>query len=289
MRWRSCVSGCRRPTTGGRPGRVTSTAPAGRTRRRDLRDARVERRLDLLLQLVDLLAERGPLGRRGRRELLHQRRDGAALAAEEPIAQRLQLGLVRARRASASVNSARRRSIGDWHGRSRQHGSRQYGELGSRSHGRLACGRQLPDRLLAYCLLSRTLRRTAASLRRPSLTSLPNAALSFTARSASCLRSSSMPAALRPAISCAVRHAVLAGGRVDADDPQAAEVPLLSAPADEGILERGIGRLFRGAIQLALVGEHALRAGQQLLPLGAPDVSTLHSRHCKLPKKSMGL
>src|SRR5207245_6194623 len=59
---------------------------------------------------------------------------------------------------------------------------------------------------------------------------------------------------------------VLARGGVDADDPQAAEVTLLAAPAHERVLERGVDRLFRGAIQLALVGVVTLRQAQQLLP-----------------------
>src|SRR4029079_14626915 len=91
-----------------------------RTRRRDVRDARVERGLDLLLQLVDLLAERGPLGRRSRRELLHQRRDGAALPAEEPIAQRFQLRL--GGRLTEGVGELRTEKVdGGWHGRCRQY------------------------------------------------------------------------------------------------------------------------------------------------------------------------
>ena len=67
---------------------------------------------------------------------------------------------------------------------------------------------------------------------------------------------------------------MLAGGGVDADDPQAAEVALLAAAADEGVAERGVDRLFRGAIQLALVGVIALRQPKQLLALGAPDRSS---------------
>ena len=58
----------------------------------------------------------------------------------------------------------------------------------------------------------------------------------------------------------AVGQAVLARRGVDADDPQAAEVALLAAAADEGVLERGVDRFLRGAIQLALVGVVALGA-----------------------------
>src|SRR6476469_4034501 len=88
---------------------------------------------------------------------------------------------------------------------------------------------------------------------------------------------------LQPRDERAVGDPVLAGGGVDTHDPQAPEVPLLVAAADESILERGIGRLFRGAIQLALVAEHSFRAAQQLLALLTPDGSTLHSGHCKTP------
>ena len=63
-------------------------------------------------------------------------------------------------------------------------------------------------------------------------------------RPGSCDRAS-MPAAFRPLMNCAVGEAVLARGGVDADDPQAAEVALLAAAADEGVLERRVDRLFR--------------------------------------------
>ena len=44
---------------GGRPGSVTSTAPAGGRDASAARDAFVERRFDLLLEIVGQLAERG--------------------------------------------------------------------------------------------------------------------------------------------------------------------------------------------------------------------------------------
>src|SRR5262245_61131871 len=87
----------------------------------------------------------------------------------------------------------------------------------------------------------------------------------------------------------AVREPVFAGGGVDAHDPQTSEVALLVAAADEGILERSVGRLFRGAIQLALVAEHSFRTAQQLLALLTPDASTLHSWHCGLLKNLSGV
>src|SRR5262245_38557657 len=50
-----------------------------------------------------------------------------------------------------------------------------------------------------------------------------------------------------------VRQAVLARGGVDSDHPQSSEISFLAPPAHERILQRGIDRLFRCAIQLALV------------------------------------
>ena len=76
---------------GARPGSVTSTAPAGPSRRGQGRQPLVERRLDVLLELVDLLAERRALVRRGRAQGLHQAGHGAALAAQVLVAQRLQI------------------------------------------------------------------------------------------------------------------------------------------------------------------------------------------------------
>src|SRR5262249_27673732 len=65
--------------------------------------------------------------------------------------------------------------------------------------------------------------------------------------------------------------------------PQPPEVALLAAAADEGVLQRGVDRLFRGAIQLALVGVIALRQTKQLLALGAPDCPSLYPRHLFTP------
>src|SRR5262249_30045124 len=70
---------------------------------------------------------------------------------------------------------------------------------------------------------------------------------------------------------------------VDTDHPQPAEVALLSAPADEGVLQCGVDRLLRSPIELALVGVIALGQAEQLLPLGAPDCSSLYTRHCRSP------
>src|SRR5436190_12219877 len=80
-----------------------------------------------------------------------------------------------------------------------------------------------------------------------------------------------------------VRQAVLARGRVDADDPEAAEVALLAAAADERVLQRGVDRLFRGPVQLAFVGVVALGERQQLLALRPADCSSLYPRHSVTP------
>ena len=77
----------------------------------------------------------------------------------------------------------------------------------------------------------------------------------------------------------AVGDPVLARGGVDAHHPEPAEIALLAAPADERVLERGVDRLFRGAIELALGLVEPFRPGEQLLPLRAPDVSSFYSRH----------
>ena len=89
---------------------------------------------------------------------------------------------------------------------------------------------------------------------------------------------------LEPGDQLAVGQAVLARGGVDPHHPQAAEVALLAAAADERVLERGVDRLFRGAIQLALGLVEALRAREQLLPLRAPDVFLVLLSALSLPR-----
>src|SRR5205085_8421076 len=70
---------------------------------------------------------------------------------------------------------------------------------------------------------------------------------------------------LEAADELAVREAVLPCGGVDADDPQPTEVALLAAASHEGVLQRGVDRFFRRAIQLALVGVIALGERQPIL------------------------
>src|ERR1700722_14844448 len=87
------------------------------------------------------------------------------------------------------------------------------------------------------------------------------------------------PRVLQTADELPVVQSVLPGGRVDADDPEAAEIPLLAAPADERIFERRVDRLLGCPVELALVGEISLRQAKQLLALGAADRSPFYSRH----------
>src|SRR5581483_4525621 len=83
---------------------------------------------------------------------------------------------------------------------------------------------------------------------------------------------------LQAAHELSVSEAVLPRGGVDADDPEPAEVPLLAAAADVGVLERRVDRFLRGAVQLALVGVVALRQRQQLLALRAANRASLDPR-----------
>ena len=71
-----------------------------------------------------------------------------------------------------------------------------------------------------------------------------------------------------------IRQAVLACGGVDADDPQPAEIALLAATADERVLERRVDRFLGGTIQLALVGEISLGQPEQLLALRSSNRSS---------------
>ena len=94
---------------------------------------------------------------------------------------------------------------------------------------------------------------------------------------------------LQPGHELAVGEPVLARGGVDAHHPQAAEVALLAAAADERVLERGVDRLFRGAIELALGLVEPFGPAEQLLALRAPYISTFYSRHCFLSSMFMAV
>src|SRR5688572_5042016 len=82
----------------------------------------------------------------------------------------------------------------------------------------------------------------------------------------------------------AVRQAMLARGRIDANDPQRAEIAFLAATADERIFERRIDRFFCCAIQLALVRVITFSTREQLLPLRPSYCSSLNPRHSLLPR-----
>ena len=94
------------------------------------------------------------------------------------------------------------------------------------------------------------------------------------------------PGVLQAADHLAVGQPVFARRGVDPHHPQAAEVALLAAAADEGVLERGVDRFFRGPIQLALVGVIALGELQQFLALGSADRSSFYTRHSRSPEIS---
>src|SRR4029434_4352233 len=79
-----------------------------------------------------------------------------------------------------------------------------------------------------------------------------------------------------------VVETVLARGRVDAHDPEPAELALLVLAADIRVLRGGVDRLFRGAIELALGLIKPFRTCEQLLSLRTPNRSTFDSRHCFL-------
>src|SRR5258706_5237420 len=81
----------------------------------------------------------------------------------------------------------------------------------------------------------------------------------------------------------AVAQLVGPGGGVDADDPEAPEVALLAAPADEREVARAVHRLLGGPIELALVEEVALGQSQELLPPLPSLAPPFDSRHRRRP------
>src|SRR4029450_14103528 len=64
--------------------------------------------------------------------------------------------------------------------------------------------------------------------------------------------------------------------------PKAAEIAFLATPAHERVLQRGVDRFLGGTIQLALVGEIALRQAEKLLSCGQTNGSPFHARHLLL-------
>src|SRR6185436_10667376 len=83
----------------------------------------------------------------------------------------------------------------------------------------------------------------------------------------------------QPANELRVGEPLLARGGVDAHYPETAVLALLVLAADVRVLERGVDRLFGGAIELALRLIEALRTCKQLLSFRAPDCSSFDSRH----------
>ena len=223
-----------------------------------------------LLELVGEAAEQRPLVGRRRATCFISAVTGAALAAEISVANGLEIalrcdrgehpgellakalddgrdGMIMMRRLIDSVGSASLRQI----------------EAPHQSRDQSGAGRAVPFACSARCA---------------------NAAGCETARSARILRSSVDAGSLQPVDQLAVGQPILAGGGVDAHDPQPPEVALLAPAADKRVLERRVDRLFGRAIQLALRGVVPLGPRQQLLALRAPDGSAFHSRHVISPR-----
>ncbi len=163
--WRTRISGWMRPSGSSRPGSVTSTAPPGGRVAASVARRSSSAALDLGLERVDERAELAPEIGRQRAELLQEAADRAGLAAEELVVQRLQVGVgTRGGEPRAEVRAQRleRRSV--------ESENQAFAWAGSAA---LACA-----------------------------ATLANAAGCVAARSASILRSSVLPAAFRPRISC---------------------------------------------------------------------------------------
>src|SRR5690606_24531697 len=80
-----------------------------------------------------------------------------------------------------------------------------------------------------------------------------------------------------------VRHVVLVGGRVDADDPEAPELTLLVLAIAVGIAPAALDTLLGRLPQLAPAAKGAASGLHHLLlPLEADDVR-LYARHLSLP------
>src|SRR5262249_30944876 len=75
--------------------------------------------------------------------------------------------------------------------------------------------------------------------------------------------------ALEPRDELAVRHAVHAGGGIDARDPQLAEAPLLDATVTVGVDAGALDGLARAAVHGATAAEVPLRLLEDLLAFGA--------------------
>ena len=115
-------------------------------------------------------------------------------------------------------------------------------------------------------------------------TTWSNAAESVTARSARILRSNSIWAFVKPIDELAVAQAALADGRVDADDPQLAELPLPVAAIAKGI-DAGADECFFGCPQQATTpADKSLHLVEETL-LGLISGGTFYGTHGYLSLK----
>src|SRR5688572_4034112 len=83
----------------------------------------------------------------------------------------------------------------------------------------------------------------------------------------------------QPAHELRVRQPVVARRRVDPDDPQPPELPLLVLASDVRVLLRRVDRFLGRPIELALRLVKTLRSSKQLLPLGPAYCSSFYSWH----------
>ena len=104
-------------------------------------------------------------------------------------------------------------------------------------------------------------------------------ASSVAAISARTLRFRSMPAFFRPSMNLLYEMPGGAAGRIDADDPERAEIALLVLAADVAMTKRTFDRFLSGAIQLALGEKESLGERQGFLTICAALSSSFYSRH----------
>ena len=251
--------------------------------------ARLQRLADARLEPVDGLAERLALVGRQRAELRHQL-GHAALLAQRGDAHALDArrgrrprrsrrgARLRARRCRwfrSSCRYPRVRSVipgrdAQVHARSSRDPARS-----SNCSVRLAA-RWVPD---TRCATSGMTVTPPFSLAAAWSTSALKPAASLTARSASTLRSISMPALRQAVDKSAVGEAVLAHGRVDALDPERAEGALLALAVAIGVLHRLLDRLLGDADRILAAAVIALGLLQDFLVLGVGGDAALDACH----------
>src|SRR5438128_6968506 len=254
---RTTVRGCRRPTGGMRPGRVTSTRSRSSrsSRRRVSSSARRASRRDSTSCLTVLSSR--PASRRCSSFSFPSRPKSSVSSPDlrprnrvrtscRPSGSRTSASAVskscRSRGRSRTMPSAGRSEPG-MDGRRLGRSLRRPGRLHERSEGRRIGGGDLGERLPVQ----------------------PD------------------PGPLQPRDELAVGDVVHPGGGVDADDPEPAEVPLLAAPPDVGEVARPLDGLLGGAIELAFGEEVSLGQPQDLLPAVPALAPSLDSRHDDVP------